>query len=163
MAAQPTAKDLMAPNFIRLGASHTLREALAVLLDPSAPPRKEPRAIIAVGPDGEYAGMLYYLAILRVLHEALDPGDAPAATTDRPAAGVEALGRPLAAVVDREVPAVEPATPLASLLQLAAAHDVEFFPVLEDQRVVGVVSVGAIFKAAADLALTPETSGIRLG
>ena len=66
----------------------------------------------------------------------------------------------LAACGGSEPPTPPPAEIVGVQVTPSTAR-LEFLPVLEDGRAVGLVPVTALFRATAALALTPEDQGIR--
>ena len=68
----------------------------------------------------------------------------------------------IADIVERNRPRVSMQTPLSDLIAMMVDPEFECLPILEGGVIRGVVYVAEVFRAAADLALTPETSGIRI-
>ena len=65
-------------------------------------------------------------------------------------------------ITDRNRPPMSPEMPLINLIEAMVNPEFECLPVLEGGEILGVVYVADVFRTAASLALTPETSGIRL-
>ena len=61
-----TARDLMKPAYLRLGAGHSLREALSILLDTQLR-RDQPRVLIILNGDGSFGGILTTRYLLRAI------------------------------------------------------------------------------------------------
>lgn len=149
MSDQLTAKDLMRGTYLRFGSAHTLRETLGVLLDPAGAPRERP-ALVAVNPDGKYVGRITAREFIRAL-ESTDIED------------VDPLDRTLGDCGGGMELTVRPDTTLGELARHAFDHPEEdFFVVLDNQQVAGIVDVTDVFRAVADVVLTPDSAGIRL-
>jgi Mg/Co/Ni transporter MgtE len=160
----------MNQTFLRLSASHTLREALGILLDPEAP-ESAPRVLIVLNPNGSFAGTLSALSLLRALapewtESATEDDEQGGPGAERHAGGEDTapgkqmlhamqdrLNLKVGHAVNSNVPAVSPDERLERLIQLIHQRHLDCLPVLDGGRVVGVVYVADIFNAAASLAL----------
>lgn len=157
MAKNITVQDLMRPTFLRLGAGHTLREALGILLDPQAR-REDPRVLIVLNADGSFAGILTPRDLLKAL---LPEG--PTDTEVNQSVQVfeqsliatlpDKLNAKVTEAMRRDVPTVASGQRLAKLIQILQENRLECVPVLDQGRVIGLVHLTDVFNAAAGLAL----------
>ncbi len=158
MTERATAETLMTKAFPRIGADHTLMEAAGILLDPmAAAERSQPMVVIL--PDGQFGGMLSARQIL----DAAAPKDETPADGALPAEWMrQRLNTPVREVMNRNIPAIPPDAGLYTMMELMTRHETECLPVEDDGRIIGIVRLAKLFIAAASLALTPRTEGIRL-
>ena len=161
MAGNVTAQDLMKPTFMRLGAVHTLREAMGILLEPQAR-HNEPRTLIILNPDGSFAGLLTTRHLLKALLEewAADHGDAPndeRLEQELPVVLEKRLTLHVTEAMHRDAPVVSPQERLPRLMELMRDKRLDCVPVVEKDHVVGVVYLSDVFNAAAQLALAGQS------
>lgn len=165
MAENLRARDLMLASFQTVPTDQTLREAMNALIEAAADPRQA-TALVVVNADGSYRGLLTPRLLFRVLLSLWMPaidGD-----RDEERLQVEMLDvvqdRFHLRVTDALMHGLAMARPddrLVQLIDRVCATRMEFIPVVDDNRAVGLVPVTAIFQAAATLALTPDQKGIR--
>ncbi|HPS00438.1 MAG TPA: CBS domain-containing protein [Candidatus Sumerlaeota bacterium] len=161
MTGNILARDLMKTSFLRVGTTHTLREALAILLSPTS--RSEgPRVFVILNLDGTFAGTLS----LRYLLKALVPDWAfdDAALTDPKAfeekllaAMPERLDMTVSEAMKHDQTFATPTDRLPKLIQLMQSRELQCLPVLDHNRVAGVLYLNDVFRAAAHLALTTQS------
>jgi CBS domain-containing protein len=161
MAEQIVARDLLKGSFLRLGAGHTLREALGILLDPQTQ-REAPRTLIVLNPDGSFAGLLTTRALLRALAPEWIFDDAaganPSGIETRLLATIPArLDVTVGEAMIRDVPAVRPDDRLPQLIGYLTGRRLECLPVIENDRVLGVIHLTDVFNAAGGLALAAQS------
>jgi CBS domain-containing protein len=161
MAENIRARDLMRSSFLRLGAGHTLREALSILLDHQA--REEgPRVLIVLSPDAGFAGMLTTRYMLRALvpdwvREETDFEDNLAFEKRLLDSMEEKLEMRVTEAMNRDVPTATPEDRLPRLIERMQDKRLDCLPVVEHGRVVGVIYLTDVFNAAARLALAAQT------
>lgn len=155
-----TAANLMKQDFLRLGAGHSLHEALGILLDPQAA-KGGPRVLIILNPDGSFAGTL----TVRYLLKALLPDWLPLEEQSGPPTDFEQrlftaiqdkLHIKVAEAMHKGVPTASPADRLPTLIALMRDKKLDCLPVLDQDRVVGVIHISDVFNAAAQLALSVQ-------
>ncbi|WP_026410942.1 CBS domain-containing protein [Actinomadura oligospora] len=106
----------------------TVRELLAVLAEHNI-------GAVVVSPDGAaIAGIASERDIVRRLHEH----------------GADLLDRPVSAIMTERVRTVAPDTAVEDLRQTMTEHRIRHVPVLEDDRLAGIVSIGDVVKSAID-------------
>ena len=154
-----TAQDLMRPNFLRIGAGHTLREALGILLDPQTR-RRGTTVLFVLRPEGTLAGVLTTRTLLRALIPDWAQQE-PSEGIDIPAFEKRLLGeiqnqldRRVTEAMATDFETALPSDRLAVLIERMQTKRLECMPVLESDRVVGVIYLTDVFNAAAQLALT---------
>ncbi|MBP2227768.1 CBS domain-containing protein [Azospirillum agricola] len=91
-------------------------------------------AVLVVEPDGHPAGILSERDIVRAI--ARD--------------GAAALSRPAADLMTRELITGQPTDTVADLMAVMTDRRVRHIPILEDGRIVGVISIGDVVKARID-------------
>ncbi|MCB9877528.1 MAG: CBS domain-containing protein [Planctomycetes bacterium] len=158
MAEPVRARDLMRTAFRTVRATQTLGEAMRVLREVQGV-EELPNAVMVVDDDGRFAGMLTAKLLIRML-----VGPAQDAAHDGEELLLQARERLVmscgeALVLD--VPVVAPQDRLLTIVRRGLPTRLDFVPVVDEGRPVGLVPVTAIFQAAAALALTPEHEGIR--
>ncbi|NQU44389.1 CBS domain-containing protein [bacterium] len=154
------ARDLMKLSFLRLGAGHTLHEALGILLDPQAR-EHGPRVLIVLNPDGSFAGVLTTRYLLKALlpewvsneNEQADSADFEQRLL---AAIQDKLNLRVADAMNRDVPVASPQDRLPHLIDLMQERRLDSIPVLDEGRVIGVIHITDVFNAAARLALSAQ-------
>jgi CBS domain-containing protein len=163
------ARDLMTSPRERIGADRPLQEAIARLAagaEGGAPP-----AIVVEDEEGRYAGLITARLLLAALFPEARPAPAVAGSPAADAARTEAELLDAIAVstkervrdrLDRALPTAAPGDRLLDLIAKACSRDVEWLPVVEEGRAIGLVPVTELLYRAALLALTPEDEGIRL-
>ncbi len=143
-----TALTLMKRSYPQIQAGATLRDALALLLDAPEMASQAPLLVVQ-DEEGRYLGAV----TAREFLHALRAGGGP----ENP------LDQPLAPLADAAHPAVQGGDRLLLLMNKISETRAEALVVLEDGKALGLVTAADVFRAAAGLALTPETSGIALG
>jgi len=166
VAENLVARDLMMASFKLIAEDQSLADAMDALLEAESDPEAA-TALVVVHEDGSYAGLLTSRLFLRCLLALWMPGKEVRRDPER-------LGRELLQVVEdrlgirvadtmvRGLPTVGPEERLGRLIEKACDAQMEFIPVVEGGRAIGLVPVNGIFQAAASLALTPEHRGIDL-
>jgi Mg/Co/Ni transporter MgtE len=157
------AKDLMKKTFLRLGPTHTIREALGLYLELKS--RNESATVMTVlRPNGHYAGLLTLSRLIKgVLTGAILADLEYIRETDFEKTIYEMLhprlDAPVTEVMDATVPLATPEHTLAQMLDLTRGRPQECFPVMaENGELTGVVYTSDLFNAVAKLALSRETA-----
>ena len=160
-------RDLVHTDVVTLCGDRSLREARRALLDLTSE-ASTPRVIIIIEEDGDYVGLITArLLFKRLLHD-WDPNGV--AHRDPEVLESELLDRirersalPVRDAVVKGIPTVSPEDQLHTLIEIGCDETIEYVPVVEDGRAVGVVPVMTILREAASLALRPDDDGIQLG
>lgn len=160
MTKAPTARDLMSPNYLTICEHQTLREAFAVLLDDEATANGEHTFVVA-HEDGGFAGMLSLRGFLGGLFANWNL-DVRSSDAELEPALRDRLDEKIAGITEGNRPRVSPDMPLTDLIEAMVEPEFECLPVIEGDEVLGVIYIADVFRTAASLALTPQTSGIRV-
>ena len=165
MTRNITARDLMLHDVAGIDADKSLGEAMQKLVDLQAD-AEIPNALVVLDEHGHYEGVLTARLLCRSLLTLWMPGE----TAHRDEAALE---KELLEVVrersrlrvhdtlTRGLPTAAPNDRLLLLIDMACDRHMEFIPVVDRGKVLGLVPVTQIFQSAASLALTPEHEGIR--
>lgn len=137
-----------------------MKEAFAVLMDEGSTSEGE-HTFVVTHEDGSYAGLLSLRRFLVGLfgnwnlEVRSNDADLEDALRDR-------LDVKITDIMERNRPQVTMTTPLLELIDKMVDPEFECLPVIEHGRIKGVIYIAEVFRVAASLSLTPETSGIRV-
>ena len=154
------ADSIMTNRFLRISTAHTLREAMGLILY-GEERDMDTGAIVVIDQEGNYAGILTPRYVIRGLSKSA------AEEKHLHAEGfVESVEHHLSdkidTVMDRELPKLDKDSSFSTIVRLISSQKYECLPVLDENRVVGLVYASDVFKTAANLALTPGQKGISL-
>lgn len=156
-----TARDLMTKRFLRISTAHTLRETMGIILY-GEQKKHDTGVIVVIDEEGDFAGCVTPENVVGALSQDWEPkGD----ESDEEAYLTHVqgnLGRKVSEVVNSSYPRVSYETNLATMVRLAGDDEYECLPLVEGGRVEGLVYVSDVFKAAAQVSLSPEDEGIQL-
>lgn len=152
------AEALMTSRFLRIGPEHTLREALGLFLY-GEERKMDTGAIVVIDTEGEYAGLLTPDALVRGF---VDINETELSYEGYLKGIDERLPATVDTVMEKELPVLARDTGLPEIIKKMGAGHYECLPVVEENRVVGLVYVTAVFRETADHALTPGDDGINL-
>jgi CBS domain-containing protein len=166
MAENLVARDMMLTSFKHIAEDQSLADALSALLEVASDPERATVLVVVHG-DGSYAGLLTSRLFLRSLLALWMPGkdvrrDEERLTRELLGVVGDRLGIRVGDTMIRGLPTVGPDERLGRLIEKACDAQMEFLPVLEGRRAIGLVPVNGIFHAAASFALTPKHRGIDL-
>lgn len=157
------ARDLMRRSFLRLGSEHTLREALGILLATLKRPGG-PRVLSILNTDGSFVGILTTRYLLKALvpdwvrDNKVEPEELKfehhLLSSMR-----EKLDLKIKDAMNRNISPVSPTDRLPILIDKLRDKHAGCLPVLENERLVGIIYLTDIFNAAAGLALTAKEEG----
>ncbi len=161
------ASQIMLEEVPSIGADLSLDEARRQLIALQSDSAK-PNALLVVEEDGRYAGILTARLLLKHLLGGSVPEGSPVSDEERWYDELLTASKRCALLKVREVlapelPVVAPDDGLALMIKHACEQRMEFVPVVENGRPLGVVPITAIFTAAAALALRPDDEGIQVG
>lgn len=161
-----TAGELMLTNFVTIGMQQTLGEALRSLLVLQGKPAV-PSALLVLNEDGDYRGLLTARLLVRGLLSIWMPDRKVRGNEEQLQAALldvvkDRLRVPVRDALIRGIPVVDRRARLLPLISACTDQRLEFVPVVEEEKALGLVPVTALFRATASLALTPDDEGIRL-
>lgn len=133
-----TVADLMTTDVIALKASDTLRTAKNVMLSARI------RHIPVTAADGSFVGLVTHRDVLAAAVSKFAELD-PAVQDELDS------GSPLSEIMRVDVTAVEPDLPLKTAAEVLLKHKYGCLPVLEDGRLVGILTEADFVKLAARL------------
>lgn len=160
------ARNLMDTRLATIAGDHPLCEAIARLVT-GAENKTVPNALIVVDDDERYEGVLTAKLVLRSLLALWNP--TPDANT--PPAQIEAdllevvAGRvniPVRDALVRGLPVADPDDRILTMIEKVCEMELEFLPVVEKRRAIGLVPITELYYAVARIVLTPGDEGIRL-
>ena len=111
-----------------LDGSATMREVVGVLVGQGI------GSIVVLSPDGSVAGLVSERDVVRCLN-------------DKPA---QTLEQPVQAIMNVDVVVCAPTDSVDSVMQTMTDRRIRHLPVLEDGRIVGLVSIGDLVKSRID-------------
>jgi CBS domain-containing protein len=161
-----TARDLITPHPETMASDRPLVEAIRRLVVGPAE-RTTPNAVVVVDDGGRYEGILTSKLVLRSLLSHWSPteevlGDRARLESDILEIVRDRAGLRVRDALVRGLPTAGPNDRLLDMIQQVTEAELEFLPVLEDGRAIGLVPVTELYYAVARLALTPDDEGIRL-
>ncbi|MGC9451790.1 MAG: CBS domain-containing protein [Oceanipulchritudo sp.] len=147
--------DVMLRRYLRLGESHTIAEVMGFLSDPHFKKEGLP-FLVVIAEDGSFAGMLRPKAIFNCL---LD--DDREQEEDRFAErAASRLTITVAAIMDRDVPALPPGVPLDEAFLCIHQSATECVAVTEEGRVIGLITARLLFEKASSLTVGALSGGV---
>ncbi|MCA8957770.1 MAG: CBS domain-containing protein [Planctomycetes bacterium] len=157
------ARDLMHGNLTEVQVEQPLRDAMAELIALHDRPDRA-KVLVVVDAEHHYVSVLSARLLARSLLSHWTPEETH--SDEQMEAAVLAavrqrLDEPIGAVLLPDLPHVTPDSRLLDVIEQSCARKLEYLPVVENGRAVGVVPVTAIFDATAALVLRPEDEGIR--
>ncbi len=146
MTAVPIARDLLRTTERRVAPTQTVGEVCEMI---AVARSFDPRVAYVVDADDSLVGVVTAREILAEV------------SPKHPALGDRLLARPISDLMVRDVSVVPLNAGLVEMMRCAASSRRHSIPIVEGGRFVGIVRVVDVLQAAAALALTPGTSGIR--
>jgi CBS domain-containing protein len=116
------------PDVVTVSPDRTVRAVLALLAEHGI------GALVVSGGDGSVDGIVSERDVVRALH----------------ASGPDVLDGPVSALMTAEVHTCVPGASVHDLARTMTDHRVRHVPVVEDGRLLGIVSIGDVVKARLD-------------
>jgi CBS domain-containing protein len=116
------------PDVVTVSPDRTVRAVLALLAEHGI------GALVVSGSDGSVDGIVSERDVVRALH----------------ASGPDVLDGPVSALMTAEVHTCVPGASVHDLARTMTDHRVRHVPVVEDGRLLGIVSIGDVVKARLD-------------
>ncbi len=148
-----TARDIMLKRHLRLGESHTLEEVIGFLLHPRFEVEGLP-FLVVISSDGTLAGMVSPVSIFRAL---TGEGEADDETVLQQAHS--RLSTPIREVMVRPSRTLGPEAPLHEVFTVFAEANASAVPVVEDDRVIGLITTRILFENASTLTVGALSGG----
>jgi len=166
MTENIVARHLMLENLVEIQADSELHKAMGKLIELQDDPQI-PTALIVIKADGLFEGVLTARLLFKSLLTLWMPGKAvreDVLLLEKELLSVvkERLQLRVQDTLVRGFPVAAPDDRLLTLIELGCDKRMEFIPVIEDGRAIGLIPIASIFHATANLALTPEDEGIRM-
>lgn len=155
------ASDQMTKRFLRISTAHTLRETIGIILY-GEQKNYDTGAIAIIDQEGEFAGIVTPHQVALGLLDDWTPPESGSPETAFVNSVESHLNKTIRDILKPDQPVAKPDATLARLVKLAGESEYECIPVVEEGRVEGLVYVSDLFKATANVALTPDTEGIDL-
>ena len=153
----PTTESVMTSRFLRISTAHSLREALGLFLY-GEERKMDTGVIVVINTEGEFAGILTPESLVRGLTGSCENlGESADSFLERVN---QNLPTSIDTVMLRDLPRLTKETGFAKVILLIGHGEYECLPVMEGERVVGLVYATDVLKAAGNLALTPGQGGI---
>ncbi len=150
-------KDIMLRRYLRLGESHSLHEVMGFLTNKHFEESGIP-FLVVIAEDGSFAGMLRPIAVFSALLEGVNPGEQEEKALLK-AAPVN-LSKTVGHIMDRNIPTLSPDDGLESAFRSIRESGSEVAAVLEDNRVIGLVTARLLFEKASLLTVGALTGGV---
>jgi CBS domain-containing protein len=123
MKIQDVLREKAVQEVVTISPDATVRELLALLAEHNV------GALVVSGGEGEVEGIVSERDVVRALHR--EEG-----TLDAPVSGI----------MTREVQACAPDTRVEELMQIMTDHRIRHVPVVSDDRLSGIISIGDVVK-----------------
>lgn len=149
--------DVMLRRYLRLGESHTLHEVMGFLTDPHFEKNGLP-FLVVISEDGTFAGILEPKAVLAAMLEGVHEGEREEQSLRENA--MVNLSKTVGHIMNRNIPTIQPDAFLDEAFQRITSGNTEVVAVVEDNRVVGLVTARILFQQASTLTVGALTGGI---
>ena len=162
-----TARDLMEQTYLTIRVDQTVRDAVT-LLGAAPPDSPVAGALIVTDDDGRYVGLLTPRLLFKSTLSAWSPADEPRqdpASLERElfAVAQDRLTLCVGEIVVPGLPTAAPDDRLMRMIECVCAKRLEYLPVVEAEKPIGVVGLKRLFQRAVALALAPGDEGIQYG
>lgn len=157
-STEPTRlREVMLRRYLRLGEDHTIAEIMGFLSDAHFKKDGLPYLVV-LRRDGTLAGMLPPKAIFRVLTPETDSasGNAEEFLT----AAAARLSVTVGEIMDRDTPVLSPEDSLEKAYRCIRETATDVIALVEDNRVVGLVTARILFETASRLTVGSLSGGV---
>ncbi len=150
-------RDIMLRRYLRLGESHTMREVIGFLSDAHFENEGLP-FLVVIAEDGGFAGVLDPRIVLEAMLEGVEQGpEAETSLLER--SGVN-LAKTVGHIMTRHIPQIHPDASLEEAFAFLDEMQTESIAVMEDERIIGLVTARILFEQASDLTIGALTGGV---
>lgn len=150
-------RDVMLRRYLRLGESHTLHEVMGFLTNKHFEESGIP-FLVVIAEDGSFAGMLRPRAVFSALLEGVNAGENEEQSLLQ-AAPVN-LNKTTGHIMDRNIPTLSPDDHLEDAFRSIRQSGSEVIAILEEGRVIGLVTARLLFEKASSLTVGALTGGV---
>jgi CBS domain-containing protein len=150
-------RDIMLRRYLRLGEEHTIAEVMGFLSDAHFKKDGLPYLVV-IRRDGKLAGMLPPKAIFRAL--APEAGSASGSAKDFLASSAARLPVTVGEIMDRDTPVLSPEDSLEKAYRCIRETATDVIALVEDNRVVGLVTARILFETASRLTVGSLSGGV---
>jgi CBS domain-containing protein len=150
-------REIMLRRYLRLGEEHTIAEVMGFLSDPHFQKDGLPYLIV-IRRDGTLAGMLPPKAIFKAL--AAGNAEKPANTKEFLASATAALSTTVGEIMMRDIPVLSPEDSLEKAYRCIHDTATDVIALMEENRVVGLVTARILFETASRLTVGSLTGGV---
>ncbi len=150
-------KDIMLKRYLRLGESHTLHEVMGFLSDSHFEKDGLP-FLVVIADDGSFAGLLDPKAVLAAMLEGVQVGFR-AEQSLRESAPVN-LSKTVGHIMNRNIPTIPANASLDDAFRRIENSSTEVIAVLEEGRVIGLITARILFQQASTLTVGALTGGV---
>lgn len=140
-----TAGDIMSRDLVTVGPDTPTSEIAALFI------RHRFTSLPVVGGSATYLGVIFQLHLIAQMQSDSESRSAPLSILRRRSTGLTARD-----VMESATPQAQLATPIAALLPMMADGDVDAVPVLQDGRIIGIVTRTDLISALARESLSPD-------
>ena len=150
-------RDVMLRRYLRLGESHSLHEVMGFLTDPHFEKDGLP-FLVVIADDGTFAGILEPKSVLAAMLEGVQEGE-QAENSLRQSAIVN-LSKTVGHIMNRSIPTIHPDAFLDEAFARIESSNSEVVAVVEDARVIGLITARILFQQASTLTVGALTGGV---
>jgi len=150
-------RDVMLRRYLRLGESHSLHEVMGFLTDSHFEKDGLP-FLVVIAEDGTFAGILEPKSVLAAMLEGVQEGD-QAEISLRQSAIVN-LSKTVGHIMNRSIPVIHPDAFLDEAFARIESSNSEVVAVVEDSRVIGLITARILFQQASTLTVGALTGGV---
>lgn len=150
-------KDIMLRRYLRLGESHTLNEVMGFLSDSHFEKDGLP-FLVVIADNGSFAGLLDPKSVLSAMLEGVQQGlQAEQSLLD--SASVN-LSKTVGHIMNRNIPTITADASLDDAFRRIETSNTEVVAVLEEGRVIGLITARILFQQASTLTVGALTGGV---
>ena len=150
-------KDVMLRRYLRLGESHTLHEVMGFLTNKHFEKDGLP-FLVVIAENGSFAGMLEPKAVLKALLEGVSEGE-DAEYSLMQSAPVN-LSKTVGHIMNRNIPVLPENASLDEAFKCIHKSSTEAAAIIEDDRVIGLITARILFEQASTLTVGALTGGV---
>ena len=150
-------RDIMLRRYLRLGEAHTLHEVMGFLTDQHFEKDGLP-FLVVIGPEGQFVGMLEAKSVLSAMLEGVQEG--PDSEQSLLQSAPVNLNKTVGHIMNRNIPTLSPDAFLEGAFKCIEEFNTEAIAVIDEGRVVGLISARILFEQASTLTVGALTGGV---